>query len=208
MCIFGGGSQPVDNSAEIARQEEAARQARITEGRTAIDDAFGAFTPDYFDSYANDYTGFYTPKLDDKYADARKKLTLQLASTGNLTGSAGIGQLRDLTEMYNEQTSDVTNKSLAAANTLRGNVENARSDLYSQNSVAADPGNAAESAARQIGILQQPQQFSPLGDVFSSFFANLNNNRVANQQRSINDSGTGLFLNSSGSSGGSGRVVG
>jgi len=54
MCL--GGDVPKDNSAEIARTAEAARQGRIGEGRSAIDQSFSGFDDNFFTGYQNDYT--------------------------------------------------------------------------------------------------------------------------------------------------------
>lgn len=208
MCVGGGGGQ--DNSAAEARRREEARQARITEGRTAIDEAFNIFDNSYFDDYGTTYRDYYYPQLDDQFQDAQKQLTLGLATTGNATSSAGLEKRRKLSEFYNDQRSLVENQALGAINGLRTNIERNRSDLYAQNNVAADPGNAAASAARNVSVLNQGPELTPLSDVFANIIGNLNNHNVA-RQRSGTDTnsqrnGTTLFLGN-GAGGSSGFVV-
>lgn len=210
MCIFGGGSAPPDNSAAIARQEEAARQARINEGRTAIDTSFAGFNDDYYDQYRDAYSANYTPQLAQQYRRAYEKAVLGLAGSGNLNSSQGARVLSDLTGEYRRQGNVLNDNAVGAVNSLRGRVETARSDLYNQNRAAADPSTSAAIAQTQAETLQAPQPFTPLGDIFSSL---------------INNAGTVLALESRGnpgfrtgwfdvgarpaySSGGSGRVVG
>ena len=206
MCVFGG-SAPRDNSAEEARRREEERQARITQGRDAIDSAFEAFSPDYFSGYEQDYMGYYDPLLEDQASDARRRLTLELARTGNLTSSAGIRRLQELQEFEDQQRGQIASRAADAATDLRNQVEMARGDLYSQNTAAADPGSAAANAARRSESLMTPPTYSPLGDVFGNFFTNLSNFDRARDRRSIDQrSGTQLFL-PSGGQGGSGRVV-
>src|SRR3546814_8539380 len=94
MCI--GGKTPKDNSAEIARQQEEARQQRIRDGQSAIDTNFAQFNDPYFDDYRQDYMAYYQPQLDRQYQNARRKSVLGLHSTGNLSSSAGAGKLGDL----------------------------------------------------------------------------------------------------------------
>ena len=55
MCT---SKPPKDNSAQIARQQEAERQARIAEGQTAIDTSFGNFNDDFFQGYQDQYTNY------------------------------------------------------------------------------------------------------------------------------------------------------
>ena len=68
-----------DKSAEIARQEEAKRQARIAQGQRGIDSAFSGFNDEFYGNYGKQYSDYYNPQLNDQYSDAVKRLTLQLA---------------------------------------------------------------------------------------------------------------------------------
>lgn len=182
---------PRDNSAEIARQEEAARQARITQGQTSIDEAFTGFNDDFYTGYQTDYLDYYNPQLDDQYQDAVKRLTLQLAQTGNLTGSVGATQLADLEEFYNTQKTGITNQALGATNELRGNIDTRKSQLYADNRAAADPGNAASAAASAVTALQPAPPSSPLANVFGDFFNNLGNVSAIQNAQKIQQ-GTGV----------------
>jgi len=203
MC----GGQQTDNSAELARKREEERVARVAEGRTAIDNAFSdAFNDDYFNDYGGQVTGFYLPRVDDQFGDANKRLTLQLASTGNLRSSAGVKTLQDLQEEYNRHKIDIENRGVESVNGLRGDIERAKDSLYAQNSTAADPGAASASAASRVESLLTPPELNPLGDLFSNFFANLNNAKIASQRAPSNSSsGVTIF---GGGGGGSGSVVG
>lgn len=176
MCGGGGGGS--DNSAEIARREEAARQARIQEGQVAIDNVFTGFNDDFYNQYQQDYLGYYNPQLQDQYEDARKRLTLQLAQSGNLTSSAGANQMADLQEYYNTQQTGITNEALAAMQNLQGNIDSRKSQLYADNRAAADPGNAAAQAASAASALQPAPPSSPLANAFADFFNNLGNTQA------------------------------
>jgi hypothetical protein len=164
-----GGSPPKDNSAELARKREEERQANIRAGRARIDDTFATFDDAYFNDYSDAYTGHYFPQLEDKYEDARRKLALQLSGSGRLNSSAGAKSFGDLTEAYSQNRTQIADQALAAANALRGDVESARSDLYSQNTASADPSAAASSALARVSVLDRPPAYNPLGDIFASF---------------------------------------
>ena len=84
MCIFGAAKPAQDNSAELARKKEEERQARITEGRTKIDEAFSRFDDPYFTGVRKTYQDYYLPDVDQQYRDARKQTTLAQARSGNL----------------------------------------------------------------------------------------------------------------------------
>lgn len=202
MCMFGGGA-PKDDSAERARQEEAARQARIMAGQEAIDQQFAGFNDSYFDKYKGDYTGFYAPQLDEQYADAKKKATLKLASSGGLQTSAGASQLAGLFKGYNDQKSALAGKAIDAANELRGKVDANKTELYQLNRSAADPAQATALATQRAGGIQ-PQSFSPLGNVFADLVSNVGTG-IALESRGYPGLGTGFF--STGKSNSSSRVV-
>jgi len=188
MC---GPKAPKDNSAEIARKEEAARQARITQGQSGIDSAFTNFNDDFYNKYTTDYTSYYQPQLDDQYSDAVKRLTLQLAQTGNLTGSVGAKQLADLQKNYDTQKLAVTNQAQSATQALRGNIDNKKSQLYADNRASADPGSSAAAAASAAQLLQPTAPSSPLANVFGDFFSNLGNYAAINNAKSYQQ-GTGV----------------
>lgn len=201
-------SPPKDNSAEIARQQEAARQARIRTGQSNIDSAFSGFNDQFYNNYQDQYTGYYNPQLQDQYGDAVKRLTLQLAQSGNLTGSAGANQLGDLQEYYDQQKLALTNRALDAVNSLRGNIDAKKSQLYADNRAAADPGSAASAAASAAQYLQPTAPSSPLANVFSDFFQNVGNTAAIRNTQRLNQ-GTGVQnFSGGGRSGGSVSVVG
>lgn len=197
-----------DNSAEIARQEEAKRQARITQGQQGIDQAFAGFNDDFYNNYQTQYTGYYDPQLNDQYSEAVKRLTLQLAQTGNLTGSTGATQLGDLKKYYDTQKMSMSNQALEAVNTLRGNIDSKKSQLYADNRAAADPGSAAAAAASAAQYLQPTAPSSPLANVFADFFSNLGNvAALKNVQRLTEGTGVQSF-SGRGGRGGSVDVIG
>jgi hypothetical protein len=189
MC--GGPKPPRDNSAAIAQQQEAQRQARITQGQQGIDAAFAGFDDPFYQDYTNKYTGYYMPQLDDQYSDAVKRLTLQLAQSGNLTGSVGAKQLSDLQKYYDTQKLAVTNQASTATQGLRSNIDTRKSQLYADNRAAADPGSASAAAASAARALQPTAPSSPLANVFADFFGNLGNAAALNNARAYQQ-GTGV----------------
>lgn len=207
MC-GGGGKAAHDNSAQIAREEEAVRQKRILEGQENIDSKLIGFNDEFYNKYNTDYTGYYFPQLDNQYDDARKRLTLGLAKTGNLNSSAGINQIGDLLSYYNNQKTGIINQGLNATNKLRADVDNMKSQLYSDNRSAADPGNAAAAAAAAATQLQPSLPQNPLANAFAEYFNSIGS-AAAVYGKNSNNSG----LNNNGgvknyyNSGSSSRVI-
>lgn len=192
MCIFSAPSMPKDNSAEIARQREEARQADIRAGRENIDSAFSRFDDPFYNNIQTTYQDYFFPQVDQQFADTSKKLKLRLAGAGNLNSGAGAQQIGKLTQQYDLQRADLANKALDAANSYRTRVEGERGDLYNLNASSADPASIAVQAASRAGPLLTPPSPSPIGSLFADF---LNNAAigVAAESKGYPGFRTGLF---------------
>jgi len=204
MCT--GSKPPKDNSAEIAAKAEADRQNRISLGVENIDNAFAGYNDQFYQDHTNQYQDYYMPQLDDKYSDAVKKLTLQLATTGNLTAKTGADQLSDLKEFYGQQGQAVTGQALNATQQLRTNVDNQMSQLYANNRAASDPGAASSGAISAAANLQPVAPSSPMANVFGDFFSNLGNVAAIRNAQSYNQ-GNGVESFGGGGGGSSVSVI-
>lgn len=189
MC--GGKAPPKDNSGEIARQQEAARQERITQGRGAIDKAFAGFDEPYYAKVSSDYNAYYRPQLASKYQRAMQDLTTQLAGQGNLSSSAGAQRFGELRQAFGENEASIANAATDAANNLRSQVNAQKSNLYQTNNSAADPSQAASMAGSAASAIA-PAPYTPLGDIFASLLKTTNN-AVAQEAAGLPGWQTGMF---------------
>ncbi len=194
MCFGGGGG----NAAEDSRQIEAARAKRVREGTADINTQFEGFDDAFFGGIKQNALNFFNPQLQSQFTDTREGLIKNLARSGNLSGSAGAAQLGDLDEELGKQQALVGNKALNFAQQARGDVENTRSNLIQNLAATADPFAASQAANSQAIALSAPQEFSPLGDVFTKF-AGLATPQIAAAQRGFNNSASRLFGPRSGS---------
>lgn len=167
MCLGGGGSPPRDNSADVARQEEQARQSRILTGKGEIDNAFSAFNPEFFQSYLNDFLGHYNPQVDKQFKDTKQDLRYDLARRGTLNSTPGQNRFADLLGMYGERRDVLASNANAAVAGVKSDVESNKNALYAQNIASADPTLAAQSAVGRVGTLMTPPVYSPLADLFA-----------------------------------------
>lgn len=165
MCF--SQQQPVDHSAEIARQEEQARKTRIVAGQGKIDDAFKVFDPAYYDKFKSDYTNYYNPQVDKQFTNARRDLGYQLANQGISNSTPGNRRFADLIDLYGQRRDQVAQNALTATAGLKTDVENNKATLYDQNTTAADPSLAAQNSVMRMNALTTPQPYSPLADLFS-----------------------------------------
>lgn len=209
MCldIFGGQKQPVDNSAEVARQKEQERQARIASGQGAIDSAFSIFDPQYFQNFAKTYTDYYNPQADEQFGKARQNLRYDFARKGTLNSTPAQSKFGDLLNSYSDARDQIAANAQSATDSLRAQVDQNKGALYNQNAAAADPSAAAVSAAGSVGSLTTAPNFSPLADLFgglintgASYAAGRQNRLPAGYEQAFNPGaaiarGTGRVVN-------------
>lgn len=191
-----------DVSADMERRE-VVRQHDVGLGKIGIDRNFSKFGDGYYDQYKQDYSGFYNPQLDRQYGQAVDKTTAALADRGILESSVGAQKFADLGRQNAEARTNIANEGLDAANRLRGQVENAKSSLYSLNEASADPQAINAQALGQATALVAPPTYSPLGEVFASAIGSLGNYAQARQNRP-----TKTYQSPYATGYGSGKVIG
>lgn len=161
---------------------ERVRQGDIGLGRIGIDKAFNQFDDNYYKDYQKDYTDFYFPELDRQYGEVVDKTVAALAGRGMLESTVGGGKLGDLQREQGMARTNITNEGVDASNKLKGQVQNAKSSLYSLNEASANPQAVNAQAVGQATALVAPPSYSPLGQVFASAL-----NSLANYQGARNN---------------------
>jgi hypothetical protein len=190
---------PKDRSAEMARADEQQRQYRIRQGTSAIDATFGQFNDDFFGKQQKNYLDYATPQLEDQYSKAAKELTFSLARSGLTDSSARAQKEAELQKLYDTNRRAVTDQGVSYANDARNNVESARSSLISQLNATGDASGAANSALARASALSQPQAYSPLAQLFTTFTSGLGTQAAAEQAQAYSNGAykarynTGLF---------------
>lgn len=175
----GGGS-----SSDYYRQQEQDRQAAIRKGTASIDDTFSQFDDSFYDQQRQAYLDFAQPQLEDQRAGASRELVYSLARSGQLEGSARAQQQSELQKLYDLESQNIADKALDYENKSRTNVENARSDLISTLNATGDATGAANSALARSAALSQPEAYSPLADLFTSYTNALGTSAAAERARS------------------------
>lgn len=203
-----GGKSGKAQSAEAARAraEEEARQQRIRQGTADINNTFSQFNDDFYRGIRDNYTNYAIPQLTEQRDRAAKDLTFSLARSGQLDGSVRAQKTGELQKLFDLNEQQIRDQALAQENQARNNVENARADLVGTLNATGDNQQAVNSALSRATVLTQPQAYSPLGQLFTDFTAELGNQ--AARERAAAASGgryqpafnTGLF-------GGQGQVV-
>lgn len=163
-----------DGAAAQARADEQARQERIRQGTSQIDDIFNKnFTDDFYGGRKQAYIDYAQPQLDQQFKDAQKQLTFSLARGGNLDSSTRADQEATLGRLYGQNEQQLQDQALSQINQTKTNVANARDDLIGSLNATGDAAGAANSALSRAQVLTQPDAYSPLGDLFASFTSGL-----------------------------------
>lgn len=192
--------KPKDNSAAQARADEAARQEKIRQGTLNINSTFDSqFNDDYFNSRRDSFLNYATPQLEDQYKKAQQDLVFALSRTGNLNSSYRADKEAELTKLYDTNRRAVADQGLTYANNARTSVEDARSNLISTLNATADAEGAAKSAINRASALSQPDQYSPLAQLFTTFTNSLGQQAALEQAGAYSNGAyggaynTGLF---------------
>lgn len=170
MCFGGGGStnQDASNTANDINARELIRQSDVTKGKANIDANFKQFDDPYYAGYEKAYANNYLPQVDKQYNTSVGKMIAALAERGIDRSSVGAAAQGDLYEDKTKAVAGIASDARGAADTLRSNVENTKSNLYAMNSASADPAAASAMALGQSKSLVAPPQYSPIGDVFAA----------------------------------------
>lgn len=167
MC-FSSPSIPQDNSAQVASQQEATKEANVTQGANSINSTFdNEFTPDYYNNIEQNYENYYDPQVTQQYNNALNTLTYQLGQQGILQSSEAARQEGLLNQNYGTENQSIANNALSASTQAQQQVATEKNNLLSENETAADPSLAAEQAAAGSLAVQSTPTYSPLGNVFA-----------------------------------------
>jgi hypothetical protein len=168
----GGNNQMVQlqmQQAQEARDKENERQARLNQGKSAIDTIFGNanFGDAFYDKYRKAELDYTLPQLEDQFGEARRTAENDLSRAGLLrSGAAGFVQNK-LTKQKGVNEAGLLTKADTDTAELRKSIAAQQQQAYNQLYATEDPTVAANTAATSVANaqLQQPN-VSALGDLF------------------------------------------
>jgi hypothetical protein len=133
----------------------------------------GQFTEDFFNQRRQSFIDYAKPQVDQQYGDAQKELTFALARGGLLDSSVRGQKSGELQRMFDLESQNVADQALAYETQARTGVEDARQNLIATLNATGDTQGAINSALARSTALSQSPAYSPLGQLFSDFTANL-----------------------------------
>jgi hypothetical protein len=174
----GKGSGPSNNQmvqfemeqAQEAKDKENLRQARLNQGKTAIDALFGNqnFGDAFYNKYQQANLDYNMPQLYDQYGQAKDKMTYDLARAGTLRSTAA-GYAQSLLEKQNAvNQASVAAKADADTAALRQSIASQQQQAYNQLYQTEDPTVAANTAASSVANAQLTQpNLQPMSAMFT-----------------------------------------
>lgn len=202
--LFGGGKDKgAERAAAEARQREAQRQKRLSQGRDSIEGAFSTFDDPYYDARSKAYTEFALPQLEEQFGKQKQKLVFALSRGGNLNSSVAANKNRELQDEYQRNREMVLSRGQQYGTDARRDVADSRARLLSILSSTEDPTTVANEATRQAALLREQPSFDPLGNLFTDIAGTIDKVQKANTAGTVFNGG-GLFQDGAGRSG---RVV-
>lgn len=170
---MGGGKNAASKAAAESRARERERQQQIRTGTGAINKTFGQFDRSFYGGRRQAFLDYAKPQLQEQHKDAKEQLLFSLARNGTLDSSVRNDKEAELAKLFGQRRQQVADEALGQATTARNSVEGARGDLLRTLQSTADATGAARQATNRAELLTQPQQYSPLADLFGGFTASL-----------------------------------
>jgi hypothetical protein len=155
--------------AQEAKNKENERQARLNQGKGAIDQIFGKdnFGDPFYENYRNASLNYTLPQLQSQYGEAKRTAESDLARAGLLrSGAAGFVQNK-LTEQQGVNEAGLRAKADTDTADLRKSIAAQQQQAYNQLYSTEDPTVAANTAANAAANAQlQSPNVASLGDMF------------------------------------------
>jgi hypothetical protein len=157
-------------SSKLPKTIEEDIPAQWDEGKT------GGFNQAFYDKRKEAYLNNYMPQLGDQFKQARETMAYALARSGMTRSSVAADEYAKLEKTRKIEEGTLGTQAEADNTTLRGQVEDARTNLINDLNASADPGGAANLAlSRTQQIAGTPVSYSPLGDIFAGVASGIGN---------------------------------
>tara|TARA_R100000656_G_scaffold107022_1_gene79194 strand:+ start:284 stop:922 length:639 start_codon:yes stop_codon:yes gene_type:complete len=186
-AIFGGGGGSDTPEYESAAEAEARRQLKVDAGLREIEKVFEQYDQDFYDKSQDAYLDYYEPQLEDQYKKGLRDLKFALARGGRFGSSTEVDKKAKAAQDLGFQKSELASGAIEAADKSQAAVNAAKKDLTQLNQMNANPQLAASLAQSQAGILNQPQKYDQLLDVFGNITEGLAKREEIENRRKIRD---------------------
>ncbi len=184
---IGGGS---NKAAKAAQQQEAARQAGITNAVNQINSIYSSpQRQKQYTDFQDALQGYNMQQLNQQKVDADRNLNFAMARQGLTGGSADADASANLARSYNQGVLKSQQQAASAAANLQSADQQQKQQLIGLAQSGLDATSASNQALAGLQMnLQAAQaqaQAQGLGDMFSGLAAYYNNSDQAKQLRQL-----------------------
>lgn len=169
--------------AGAAKAQEAQRQANVTKGTDAINQAYSGFNPQFYQDYAQKYQNFAMPQLGEQYNSTRNQVGFDLANRGILNSGAARTRWGNLADTMSQAKQGIVDTGQSQAQNLQGQVEASKNQQLQTLYSSADPANAGAGAVATAASFATPPQFSNLTNQFSNLLSGYYSQQLINAYR-------------------------
>lgn len=170
--MFGDGG--VGKEAKRARQEEEARQRRISEGTAMVRGKFStAFDDNYYKTLQKNFEDAYAPELEDQYKTAYDQMQAALMRAGLDNSSEAARREKLALKAKDKATQAVAAQGNQAVNQRKQDVAYTENTILNQLANTADSSAAFANATAQIKSSTTPLVTPMLGQVITDLGAGL-----------------------------------
>ena len=164
-----------DSGEKYAKEQEAkqaAREAKIRQGTSQVNDTFDStFNDGYYSNLKGQYTDLAEPDIQRAATNKHSSMLFNLARQGLAGGKRGSNtadrNFGELDAARGRQMIAMERNADNVVNKRRNAIESARANVLGQLNVSADVGGALQSAQSQADMSGAAPHYNPIGDVFS-----------------------------------------
>ena len=169
------------------------RNRAISDGTTAINNAFAGFTPDFYKGVSQNYTDFATPQLAQQYNQTKNQIGFDLANRGLNDSGAANTSWGNLADSMNTAKQSIVDTGIGKAQDLQSSVESAKNTQFQNLYASADPSNAGAQAIQTASNFAAPSTFAPLTDMFNGLVNQYYSSKLINSYSPVSAGAAGSY---------------
>jgi len=169
-----GGGKAARNEARRARQEEEARQKRVSEGTSLIRAQFAKnFDDPYYAKMLQQGKDYYGQNLEHDYKNSLKQLEAALWRSGLQSSGAGDVKRGEASKQLADAKLNIASMAQNQVNQRKQDVANAEGQTISQLQASADPASAAAQTSEMIRLNNTDPSWGAIPQFFTDLTANM-----------------------------------
>lgn len=154
------------------------------------EETFSGIGDDFYKGYYDSIVDYFTPQLQQQYANAKSQNLFNLARRGLLRSSAAATAAGEMERERGDAQTDIANRARTQQDQLRQDVNRAQTNAIATMEGAEDPSVGIDRALREATAIQSqaPDLSGSLGNIFSAALNSYNNYNDVRRAKQFRDS--------------------